>query len=311
MFRRIIKFGDSSHVISLPKKWIDKNNLKKGDLVVCNEETNELRILPHIADFKQNAKEITITLTENDKGRVKHKISSAYVNNYGLINIIADDLLIFVQEIRIATSNLMALEIIQQTSKKIVLKDFLDIKEISIIDTIRRIDLILLSISEDVLKSLSGFDLLEGIKQKEMDVNRLSFLLWKVLKKCSDNKVRQILDVTHDEVLFYWDIVLNLERIADNFKRLPRYVDGKLSDLKVEFVKDLIEIYKLIMKAFYKSDLDIAVKIKEEIKEMFINSEKVFSGHGNSIMSEKIKNILQGTSNIATQIILFPSEKRY
>ena len=310
MFRRIIKFGDSSHVISLPKKWIDKNNLKKGDLVVCNEETNELRILPHIADFKQNAKEITITLTENDKGRVKHKISSAYVNNYGLINIIADDLLIFVQEIRIATSNLMALEIIQQTSKKIVLKDFLDIKEISIIDTIRRIDLILLSISEDVLKSLSGFDLLEGIKQKEMDVNRLSFLLWKVLKKCSDNKVRQILDVTHDEVLFYWDIVLNLERIADNFKRLPRYVDGKLSDLKVEFVKDLIEIYKLIMKAFYKSDLDIAVKIKEEIKEMFINSEKVFSGHGNSIMSEKIKNILQGTSNIATQIILFPSEKR-
>jgi len=311
MFRRIIKFGDSSHVISLPKKWIDKNNLKKGDLVVCNEETNELRILPHIADFKQNAKEITITLTENDKGRVKHKISSAYVNNYGLINIIADDLLIFVQEIRIATSNLMALEIIQQTSKKIVLKDFLDIKEISIIDTIRRIDLILLSISEDVLKSLNGFDLLEGIKQKEMDVNRLSFLLWKVLKKCSDNKVRQILDVTHDEVLFYWDIVLNLERIADNFKRLPRYVDGKLSDLKVEFVKDLIEIYKLIMKAFYKSDLDIAVKIKEEIKEMFINSEKVFSGHGNSIMSEKIKNILQGTSNIATQIILFPSEKRY
>ena len=310
MFRRIIKFGDSSHVISLPKKWIDKNNLKKGDLVVCNEETNELRILPHIADFKQNAKEITITLTENDKGRVKHKISSAYVNNYGLINIIADDLLIFVQEIRIATSNLMALEIIQQTSKKIVLKDFLDIKEISIIDTIRRIDLILLSISEDVLKSLNGFDLLEGIKQKEMDVNRLSFLLWKVLKKCSDNKVRQILDVTHDEVLFYWDIVLNLERIADNFKRLPRYVDGKLSDLKVEFVKDLIEIYKLIMKAFYKSDLDIAVKIKEEIKEMFINSEKVFSGHGNSIMSEKIKNILQGTSNIATQIILFPSEKR-
>src|SRR3989338_484267 len=311
MFRRIIKFGDSSHVISLPKKWIDKNNLKKGDLVVCNEETNELRILPHIADFKQNAKEITITLTENDKGRVKHKISSAYVNNYGLINLIADDLLIFVQEIRIATSNLMALEIIQQTSKKIVLKDFLDIKEISIIDTIRRIDLILLSISEDVLKSLSGFDLLEGIKQKEMDVNRLSFLLFKVLKKCSDNKVRQILDVTHDEVLFYWDIVLNLERIADNFKRLPRYVDGKLSDLKVEFVKDLIEIYKLIMKAFYKSDLDIAVKIKEEIKEMFINSEIVFSGHGNSIMSEKIKNILQGTSNIATQIILFPSEKRY
>ena len=43
---------------------------------------------------------------------------------------------------------------------------------------------------------------------------------------------------------------------------------------------------------------------------MFINSEKVFSGHGNSIISEKIKNILQGTSNIATQIILFPSEKR-
>jgi phosphate uptake regulator len=32
-FRRLIGFGKSSFVVSLPKNWIEKNKLVKGDLV--------------------------------------------------------------------------------------------------------------------------------------------------------------------------------------------------------------------------------------------------------------------------------------
>src|SRR3989344_3681096 len=45
--RKIIKFGNSSHVISLPSSWVKENNLSKGDIVFIEKNgNNELIILP-------------------------------------------------------------------------------------------------------------------------------------------------------------------------------------------------------------------------------------------------------------------------
>ena len=43
-FRKLIKFGKSSFVISLPKKWLEKNKLKKGDLLYVSENENGLSL---------------------------------------------------------------------------------------------------------------------------------------------------------------------------------------------------------------------------------------------------------------------------
>ena len=47
-YRKIIGFGGSSFVVSLPKEWINKYGLKKGDVVNIEEESDMLRILPKI-----------------------------------------------------------------------------------------------------------------------------------------------------------------------------------------------------------------------------------------------------------------------
>ena len=43
-YRKLISFGKSSFVVSIPKPWINKQNLKKGD-VLYFEETEENLIL--------------------------------------------------------------------------------------------------------------------------------------------------------------------------------------------------------------------------------------------------------------------------
>ena len=45
-FRKIIGFGDGSFVVSLPKDWVIKNGLKKGDDVSVDVDTNLVRITP-------------------------------------------------------------------------------------------------------------------------------------------------------------------------------------------------------------------------------------------------------------------------
>ena len=36
-FRKLMAFGNSSYVVSVPKAWVEKNRLKKGDVLVVDE----------------------------------------------------------------------------------------------------------------------------------------------------------------------------------------------------------------------------------------------------------------------------------
>jgi len=42
--RKLVKSGSTSHTIALPKDWLTKNNLKKGDMLYIKEENNEINI---------------------------------------------------------------------------------------------------------------------------------------------------------------------------------------------------------------------------------------------------------------------------
>ena len=66
-YRKLIKFGESSHVISLPASWIRKNNLKKGDHIYFEENgNNELVITAEIKKFEPEQQEITIDIDGKD-----------------------------------------------------------------------------------------------------------------------------------------------------------------------------------------------------------------------------------------------------
>ena len=55
-YRKIIAFGDTSYVVSLPKDWVEKNGLKKGDVVNVIVDENVLKIssIEHKQDNSQS-----------------------------------------------------------------------------------------------------------------------------------------------------------------------------------------------------------------------------------------------------------------
>src|SRR3989344_5322393 len=87
-FRKIIKFGNSSFVLSLPIDWIKKNSLGKGDLVSISENINNELVLSASSKEKSvQRKEIVIDINNKDLSRIKREIVSAYLNSYGVIRI--------------------------------------------------------------------------------------------------------------------------------------------------------------------------------------------------------------------------------
>ena len=111
-YRKLIKFGNSSHIISLPNNWVKKNKLKKGDLIYLEENgNNELVLNSEIKKERIEPKEIVIDLANKDNDEIKREIHSAYINNFNTINLVGRNL---------NTKEIMIRKIISNTKLRIL-----------------------------------------------------------------------------------------------------------------------------------------------------------------------------------------------
>ena len=186
-YRKVISFGGNSHVISLPKKWLDANSLKKGDLIALEENRGEIILSSSTHSGKKEPKSIEISAENKNVDLLKAEIVAAYLNNYDTIEIFSDNLKAKVLEIKSIVRNLAGLEIMLHTTKRIVAKDLLNPSEASIKSIIRRMDYITRVMVEDTTECIDGIDHYEDINQRDMDVNRLYFLVIRVTRNAYKN----------------------------------------------------------------------------------------------------------------------------
>ncbi|MDP4012205.1 MAG: AbrB/MazE/SpoVT family DNA-binding domain-containing protein [Candidatus Nanoarchaeia archaeon] len=306
--RRLVKAGQASHTVSLPKAWLDKNNLKKGDTVYLHEKSDrEIIVTPEHKEQEIAQKEITITTDKKDIEHIQREITSAYINNYSAINIVGKDLNEKAKDVRKMLHDFVALEIAEQTSNKITAKDLLNWKEISIEKTLRRIDIIIRSMFEDTVKSIHGENLYQSIYFRDFDVNRLYFLMFRILKGAlADVNIAAQFNVSNAEILSDWYLVLNLENVADNLKttcKLFTELGDKITGLE-EVYKVLQENYLGALKAYYDRNKDLAQQVASKRQEVIVKLEELTKKNKNiNALMPNIKELETFISNIARIVI--------
>jgi len=310
--RKLIKFGNSSFVISLPSNWIKFHELKKGDSIYLNENEKKELILTTSKDNRIIKKDIVITTGNKDINVLKREIVSAYINSYNLITIKCNSAHNPVSEIKKVIQNLMALEIVEQTSDTIVAKDFLDIREITINELVRKMDNITRSMIED-LKYSRKKDYSKGILSRDEEVNRLSYLIIRVMYFTLQhpNSVHESNKLTMDKLLNFWDVSLTIESIADDTKRTSReFARIKMSPVQFkklfEVLSEIEQFYWDSMKSYYSKDVELAYKLSNnknvlsvkcnELHELFWNKKYV------PIVLENFKNIISAIHNIGRRV---------
>ena len=115
--RNIVKSG-SSYVISLPQDWIKKNNLKKGDFLYLDEQGNKLTYSSQVSD--EENKTIVLNIDGKSESHVEKMIKSAYLTNYHTFIFMGESIKDRVKELRSFLHQLVAVEIMEQTSSAIV-----------------------------------------------------------------------------------------------------------------------------------------------------------------------------------------------
>ena len=311
-FRKIIGFGNGGYVVSLPRRWINKNKLKKGDLLTIDEGSDELTFSLNAEEQKKEEKEITIEAEGQELDRLKTEIVSAYLNNYTSIEIISKKLLTNVIEVKDILRNLAGLEIMEQTSTRIVARDLININDISIENLIRRMDIIIRGMIDDCFKGIYGEDHYESIFQRDIDVNRLFYLAIRVIKNALKNPRlarafnKDTYQLSADEL-----IIIRLEKIADRQKRIARYLrSAKMRKVTVkeleQLYQDIKKAYYDVMKAYYTNNRNIAFEIefanKQRIKDCMGFLERNSGCYLNIDIIRKSKNKKEIETNTCVQI---------
>lgn len=310
--RKIISFGNSSFVVSLPKDWVIGNKLKKGDLLHLDEKNDEIVLYPGQNGEKRiEPKTIIIDIDRKDHGMIQTEIISAYLNNYDTIEVkgkFSKDSAVKAKSI---LRNLTGMEIIRQDAQKIVAKDLLNINEISIETMIRRMDNIVRSMLIDSINSFHE-DMYEEIYERDQDVNRLVFLAYRVLRAAIiDSKIAKNIGKSNIEILYSQILIEKLEKVADKSKRVARHI--KQANLKNSEKDELEKIYNEIkecyfevMKAYYKKDLDAAFRIEnagiQKVSRLneFIKERQNAPAH---MVVEQLKSMIVSIKNIARAVI--------
>lgn len=264
-YRKLISFGKSSYVVSLPKQWVTYHKLKKGDLIYFDEIANNLLLQPRLnTETATEDKEITVTVDRKDMRRIQREAISAYLQNNKTIIFIGDEIKEKAPEIQQFIQNLVALEVLEQDSKKIIAKDFLNIKDISVEQIIRKMDVIARSMLKDS-KTMFQKDIYDNIYHRDTDVNKFRFLIYRIIWYGLENpaKVSKLLNLNQKDLFVYWWLSFSLEGIADHIKRIARHMrETKLpAKEQVEFIKlldNIEEMYVNIMKAYYTSNIEAA-----------------------------------------------------
>ncbi|MBN2454146.1 phosphate uptake regulator PhoU [Candidatus Woesearchaeota archaeon] len=242
--RKLMAFGQSSYIVSVPKGWVKKNKLKKGDILVIEERLNELAISAHEAGKKSAPKEISIQSNGKSEVQLRTEINSAYINNYDIITVMGEGRQL--KTVKSIIHSLAGMEVLEETSTKIVAKEMLDVKEVSLQNIVRRMDLIIRSMLNDLLvikEDLSG-----SLYERDAEVNRLKMLAFRTTRAAIENpSLLKLFEITYWNATMTKDVTARLERLADQVKRMAKLIEnGALKDK--EKMRDFKKIYLAVVK---------------------------------------------------------------
>jgi phosphate uptake regulator len=287
--RKVMKLGSSSLVVSLPREWLDKFKVEKGDDIGFDIRTDGALILTPKSTEKMVDNEIEIIVSNDfEKGRIERKLVAAYLGNFSKIRIKAETKFKKQQilEIRKKLSKLTGCQIIESSLNEMIIQNLLKIKDFDVNKGIYRAYLITLSMFKDTINSLKdlNIELMDGVIQIDDDVDQFYFLILKQLRNVLlDFKLMNKLNLTPVDCLDYFMIMQRIEHIADHIvmiaNRLKAIVDFKLEKSIMDLFKDLFmkvnKIFEGSIDSFLLGNVDIANKIINENNNLRIQRPQI------------------------------------
>jgi len=328
--RKLQFTGGSTYIISLPKRWIDQNQLKKGsEIRLRQEEGGLLSILPNNAELPHKRDEAWIKVNLNDSPElVIRKTVSTYLVGYSVIHIKSEGekqlSTIQRRELKTFSRNmLVGTEIVTDTPEELTLQVLLSYPELSIQSAMRRMSIITVSMQRDAIAALKE---LSSQRAKEVlitdnEVDRFNLYIVRQLKNAIQNPriIKEIGLKNARDCLGYRLVTKSVERTADHAARiaenvchLKKKIDPEIVELLEKMSETAIAMFEASIESLFRQDYSVAESIVEKTKVVITMEKKSIAFAQNMdieeapyvrLIIESIRRIAEYASDIA-EIVL-------
>jgi phosphate uptake regulator len=328
--RRLQVTGGSTYIVSLPKKWVTRNQLKKGSLLqISEEEDGSLGVSSQAASTtEKRSGEALIRVSSNDNpNTMVRKAVSAYLVGYNMIHIKSRDHQQMTSRQRntvkdFARRLLVGTEIVTDTPVELTLQVLLSYPELSIQSALRRMCIITSSMHKDALTALQNLDpqLAKSVVATDDEVDRFNLYVVRQLKTAVQNPriIRETGLKNARDCLGHRLVTKSVERaadhavsIAENALLLKKPVDKEILKNLEEMSNLAVSLFETSIEALFRLDFDLAESVIQKtkdvsfpMKEGLLSSGKIGTEVANlRLVIESLRRTAEYASDIA-EIVL-------
>ena len=254
-------------MVSLPKEWIDANNLDKSNQVEIETNQNNLSIRTQLN--KRPSKEVEISYPLPKGESIVPTITGAYLLGFDIIKIVGKSPISIVdrESVRGSMRRLVGMEIIDEDATNISVQFLLDETSINPQNILKRMSSIALGMFSDVVLALESGDKtnLETIANRDAEINRQYFLLVRLIRSTiMDTRLAGIFNLENIDILDYRIAANTLEIAGDTVVELSEsLIKSKLSKTELkklyDFAKDMDKIQIKSIDSFISNDRSLAI----------------------------------------------------
>ncbi|MBI4450727.1 hypothetical protein HY642_02015 [Candidatus Woesearchaeota archaeon] len=306
LVRKLVQSGPSSFTVALPRTWIRSRKLSKGDLLGVEALPDKVIITPASLQHKRDeGTDVTIVVDNKEFRTVQRDIRAAYLTARRII-LTGRSLPEKLDLLRKEANELVALEVVDESRTTLVLRNFVNLGDVSVPNLLRRVDNIVRSMLLDMPSCLDKPELAQAVKERDFSVNRLGYLILKCMKTAlHDPQALEDLQLTPADIIMYWELNVQIEKIGDEAKRIARLLPQHKKRVEraamLSLLKQATEAYQDSMKSFYLKDARLSDDVALRRFQFTESCDKYLQRHQDPLAAEitgKLKGMMSHISDI-------------
>lgn len=284
--RKLQVTGGSTFILSLPKQWVTRNQLKKGSIMMLREEDDgSLSVAPSKLEKQERQDDAFIRVSSSENpDAVMRKAISAYLLGCNVLHIKAQGQQPLSSKLRnhlksFARNYLVGTEIVIDTPAELTLQVLLNYPELTVQSALSRMSIIASSMHKEAITSLKKLDysVAKGVIETDREVNRFSLYIVRLLKLAVMNSriVKEIGLSNPRDTLGYRLIAKSVERTADHATKIAENVlllEQPVSEEVLEKIYQMSSLansmFEKSVEALFKRDYNLAESVIEKVSQV-------------------------------------------
>jgi phosphate uptake regulator len=224
--RKIQITGGSTHVVSLPKKWVDRSGLGRSDTVAIHEEPDgSLLLIPH-SEGRTKQKALLVELPDHpSSAEVVRQMVGAYLAGADEIQVRSKGKMDpkvrnYVRDI---ARSLVGVEILEESGSTLTLQDLVGVSDMDLRKTLTRMQRIARLMMDDAVAALQARDVeaARNVAQRDDELDRLLWMVSKQMHALLERpRLAAKLNVRPAEALNLFLAARALERMGDHAAKM-------------------------------------------------------------------------------------------